>query len=246
MVKTLEKTVEIIDGLDANGPCTPSALAARTGLPRSTVYHHLSTLAENGFVVNTDGTYRLALRFLSIGETVRRGMELFDIARTEIDELASRIDLPVGLYVSEYDQAVLLYDRGENPSVPATVHVGDHLPLHTTAAGKALLSIQAEREADGVGDEARRSYTDRTITDPSTLESSLSGIADRGYATACGERWNGRCSLAVALAYGDESDAAAIEIELSPEQFDDLDHGELASEVQRTASVIEIKSDYSP
>lgn len=244
-MKALQKTFRIVDALEASGPCELGTIADRTDLPRSTVHHHLSALEENGFVVNSDGTYRLALRFLDLGEEVRRRTELFQIAKSEIDELADRIAHPVNLFVAENDRAVVLYTHGENPAIPISLYPGQHIALHATAAGKVLLSIRDGAFDEQLRPDALRSFTEHTITDPERLTAVLREATDQGYATARQERWRGRAGLAVPLTPGGKLTNAAIEVALEPEAFDDVDREELAAELQQTANVIDIKSDYS-
>lgn len=245
-MKALKKTFRIIDKLDTLGPSKLGTVADRTNLPRSTVHHHLSALEENGFVVNTGGIYRLSMKFLDVGEQVRRRKELFEIARSEIDELADRIDQPVTVFILEHGSAVVLYTRGENPAIPITPYPGQHFPLHATAAGKALLSDQDDPfSGNHIQTKGLPSFTEQTITDQDRLAKTLREATIQGYAISREERWEGRCSIAVPLSPRGDTSSVAIETVLTPEQFQEINRSELVVELQQTANVINIKSDYS-
>lgn len=245
-MKTLEKTFDIVDCLESSSVAKLGTIAERTGLPRSTVHHHLAILERRGFVVNEGGTYRLTLRFLDIGERTRRRTQLFQTARSEIDELSQSIDRPVTVFVLEHGQAVVLYTYGGDSGLPITLHAGQHLPLHATAAGKAMLSTNEaetyEELMDGIN---LRAYTEHTITDVEALDTAVGWAADQGYSIAKEELWNRRCSIAVPFSSGQDSLVAAVEVALTPNEIQEADHDELAAKIDRTVSVIDIKSDYS-
>lgn len=245
-MKALEKTFDIVDCLASSGSSELGAIASRTDLPRSTVHHHLKDLEERGFVVNDGGTYRLGLRFLDVGERIRRRSELFQIVQSEIDELAQATDNPVTVFVLEQGHAVVLYTSGENPSLPTTLHAGQHLPLHATAAGKAILSTGADASGEApIAHTRLESYTENTLTEERALEAAVRRTADRGYAIAEEERWSGRCGIAIPFSPGGDNPVAAVEVSLPPAAMAEADLDGLAAEVERTVSVIDIKSDYS-
>lgn len=245
-MKALEKTFDIVDYLATSGSSELGEIASRTDLPKSTVHHHLNDLEKRGFVINDGGTYRLGLRFLDIGEQTRRRSELFQIVQSEIDELAQTTHYPVTVFVLEQGHAVVLYTSGENPSLPTTLHAGQHLPLHATAAGKAILSARGGAAGETTRELARlESYTENTITDAHTLEAEVRQTMDRGYAIAEEERWHDRCGIAVPFSPESDNLVAAVEVSFSPEAMAETDFDGLAGEVERTVSVINIKSDYS-
>lgn len=242
-MKVLEKTLDVVECLDDDGAAELGTIAERTGLPRSTVHHHLADLERRGFVVNDDGTYHIALRFLEIGERARRRSHLFQTAQSEIDELSQSLDRPVALCVLEQDQVVVLDTRGEDPGIPVTLHAGQHLPLHATAPGKAILDASKDRTLlDGQTLEA---YTEHTVTDREAIAAAVTRASERGYAVAREERWPGRCGIAAPFSTRGGGLAAAIEVALTPERARDVDLDEFAAKIERAVSVIDIKSDYS-
>lgn len=246
MVKTLEKTAAIIHALEESHIATPASLSDRIDIPRSTIHHHLAVLEHQGFVVNEEGEYRLSLRFLDIGERIRKEIPLYEIAQTEIDELAERIKYPVALFVEEHDEAVALYIAGESPSVPITLHAGQSLPLHATAAGKAILCQRSDSEIDEITESGSvNAFTEETITDTEDLWAELKLARERGFAIASEERWRGRSSIAAPIPTDVSSRRAAVELSLSPDELREVDKTELGGVLQQTANVIEIKSDYS-
>ncbi|WP_167768534.1 IclR family transcriptional regulator [Haloarcula amylovorans] len=245
-MKVLEKTCDILDCLSSAGSLELGAIAAQTDLPRSTVHHHLTTLEKRGFVINDRGTYRLGLRFLDIGEKTRQRTDLFQIVQSEIDELAQTMNTQVTVFILEQNHAVALYTSGENPGLPTTLHAGQHLPLHATASGKALLSEKIEK-GDGIPMEDLRmySYTKNTITEEDTLKTVIRRVANQGYAITKEERWTGQCGIAVPFSPTGENLVASVGTSLTSDEIEQADLHDLVSDIKQTVNVIEIKSDYS-
>ena len=74
--------------------------------------------------------------------------------------------------------------------------VGDHLPLHASAAGKVMMAF-GEPELLEVGLEHLSRLTDRTITSPSKLRTEVSRARENGYATTHGEAGSHNYGIAV-------------------------------------------------
>jgi DNA-binding IclR family transcriptional regulator len=65
--------------------------------------------------------------------------------------------------------------------------LGSPLPLHCTAAGKALLAFETEDEIKALLPDGLSKHTDRTPTDKATLMQQLRSVATSGYAVDMGE-----------------------------------------------------------
>lgn len=58
---------------------TVSELAVEQDIPTSTAHVHLKTLHSLGYVIKEDGAYRLGLRFLCDGGTIRQHQHIYQI-----------------------------------------------------------------------------------------------------------------------------------------------------------------------
>jgi DNA-binding IclR family transcriptional regulator len=72
-------------------------------------------------------------------------------------------------------------------SVRIVSQVGETLPLHCTAAGKALLAFQPEEDLRGILPDPLSKFTDRTPADRQALQQQLKSVASSGYAIDMGE-----------------------------------------------------------
>lgn len=66
-VKTTNRSLDIVETLQAKGQMGVSELADKLDMSKSIVHNHLSTLEERGYVLSDDGTYGLSFKFLEIG-----------------------------------------------------------------------------------------------------------------------------------------------------------------------------------
>lgn len=159
-------------------------------LSKSSVHNHLQTLEQLGLVVKTGMEYRASLRFLEIGATVRRRVPFYAVAREEVDRLAEASGLAVSLVVFERDRGICLYTATGQRMTSPPVEEGTTVPLHASAAGKAILAELPAAELDGVLETLDfEALTAETTTDADELHSQLSTVRTRGIA-AEREEWH--------------------------------------------------------
>lgn len=183
-IKTADRLLTLVQGLDELEQAGVTELAKHVDLPTSTVHQYLASLVENEYVVKQDGTYRLALRFLGHGMKIRDGMPLYTHSQPVLKELAVETEEIAWLIIEEHGVAVTLCRVvGENGLKKFRGRVGGQSELHTHAAGKAILAnIPRERVDEIIEQRGLTSYTDQTITDPDVLYDDLVEIRERGYA----------------------------------------------------------------
>ncbi len=87
----------------------------------------------------------------------------------------------------------------EDRVIKITPPIGDALPLHCTAVGKAHLAFEAEEQVKLILPEHMQRYTDRTIVDRSELIEQLHSVARSGYSVDAGEFIEDVSSIAVPI-----------------------------------------------
>lgn len=210
-VEATATTFRVIAALDETGEAGVTELADRLGLSKSAVHNHLATLERLDYAVNEDGRYRLSLRFLDHGTSVRDALPVVEAGREQVDSLASQSGSTAFLVVPEGDVAVYAYvvagGRTDDPT--EGLRAGTRVPLHACAPGKAILSTRTAEDVKAYVDAGALSgLTDRTITDPATLRSELRSVKDRGIAFDRGEALAGINSVAAPVTVGDQAVAA--------------------------------------
>lgn len=201
-------TARIVEALSAVEDAGVTELADELDLSKASVHNHLVTLERLGVVLSEDGRYRLGLRFLDLGLTVRDRMDVYAVAREEVADLADATGESTCLVVPERGEAVhaAVHDPGRNDR---RVRPGTRLPLHATAPGKLILAHRSADEVDEyVETHGLDRRTDRTITAAPDLRDELRSITDQGLAYDRGEAFEGMRGVAAPIARGDRGTAA--------------------------------------
>ena len=77
--------------------------------------------------------------------------------------------------------------------------LGTSLPLHASAAGKALLAFDSEDEIRGLVPESLKSFTERTPSDRTAFMQQLRSVASSGVAIDMGEHQDDLRAVAVPI-----------------------------------------------
>ncbi|MCO8243718.1 MULTISPECIES: IclR family transcriptional regulator [unclassified Haladaptatus] len=241
-VNATKTSFTLLETLAADGPLGVTELASRIDTTKGTVHNHLTTLRSLGYVKQVDGRYDLTLRSLATGERTRDRMQLFRVAKPYLDNLTKTTGEYAGLYVGETGCATRVYHATCSDSwSPSSVN-GDQVPLHATAAGKAILSSMSDdRVEDCIRHHGLDRYTDGTITDASRLFEQLRKVRDDGVAYSRGERIEDVNGVAAPIRGGDTDGRAAICV-VGP---DEVLHGrhfeeDVTGQVFSTAKKIEL------
>lgn len=244
-IGTTAKTFEILKALNSAGPIGVTQLAEEVSMSKSTVHHHLQTMEHYGFVVNEEGTYRIGLRLLDYGIQARSKMQIFEIARPELQDLAERTDELTHLLVPEHGRGVLLYRSKGDQAIRAITHAGERVYLHQTALGKAVLAHLPDEQVEEIIDvHGLPASTDNTITSRERLHDELDEVRENGYALDKAE-WNDRLWCVAAPILEDDRAIGAISVSAPPDRVQDGGlNEELVDAITSTANVIEIKGSY--
>src|SRR6266498_1352120 len=124
------------------GPVPMERIAAAVGLPRSSTYHLLTAMIDEGFVVHLDEDkrYGLGVAAFETGTAYLRHDPLERLARPLLMQLVAEVGHTAHLGVLHGRE--LVYLLKEQPPRPVTLvtDVGVRLPATLTASGRALLA----------------------------------------------------------------------------------------------------------
>lgn len=182
-VKTTETAFDILERVRDLDGARLTTLARDLDLAKSTVHRHVGTLERRGYLVCNDGVYDLGMRFLKLGTTVQQRRDGYVLAEEKVDELAAETGERAQFLVEENGYAVYVHvARGEH-AVRTDPGPGSRIPIHSAAAGKAMLaSLPWSRVEEIVAERGLAQQTPATITDRDALRSELESIRQRGYA----------------------------------------------------------------
>lgn len=184
-IETTETSLEILESLRRAEGATITELADTLGVAKSTVYNHLQTLRNHGYVVREGTTYYPGFKLLNLGEYVRSRNLAYRIAAKKVTELSERTGEETDFCVESRGRTVRLVEEQvhHEHSVLTDRMIGSYAYMHSTAAGKAILATYSASHVEDILDEmGLPKHTENTITDRATLLDELDRIRDRGYA----------------------------------------------------------------
>jgi len=196
--KTTVRTFRIVEAIRDAGRARVTDLATELDLSKGTVHKHLATLEAVNYVVQEGETYRLGLRFLGLGTSVRADLDLYELAYDDLERLADATGEVASVMVPEHGLGVYAVRVSDEGRPDIEIREGESVPLTATAGGKAILSYTPPEERDRIVDRhGLPRLTDQTITDRDELATELRRVRDRRRAHDNGEyRPDQRCVAA--------------------------------------------------
>ena len=129
-------------------------LSRRCGLPKSTISRLTYTLTKHGYLEHAeDGSgssgYRLGSAVLALGSTMLARMDVRQLARPLMQELADHSQSMVSLGMRDRLSMIYVENCRSESALTLSLDVGSRIPLATTAMGRAYLArcTEAERES---------------------------------------------------------------------------------------------------
>ncbi|WP_436347926.1 IclR family transcriptional regulator [Natronorubrum sp. FCH18a] len=237
---------EIIEEIvDRNGACI-SELTASMDRPKSTIYDHLSTLYELGYLVERDGTYTISSDFLRMGDISRQNKEIYQAASDELTRLADETGEYASLTIEEHGKAVIIATEEGEEAIPVNIHSGIMMGMHTAAPGKAILAFLDERRVSDIIDQhGLIKRTENTIVDPGELSEELAQIRERKYALDDEERLTGMRSIAAPVIDRNDRIRGSLTIYGPTNRISDqLFHEKFPELLMRSGNIVEVLMNY--
>lgn len=183
-IKALLTMHEFVEEMKSSDRISVTELAERVDRPPSVTHDYLSTLQQLGYVTKVDGEYKLSLRYLELGATVRESVPLYDVARYDVKQLAQESSSElVTLSTEEGGRCVALDVMLSSRSIDYETFPGMHFHMHSSGAGKAMLAQYSDERVDEILDRhGMPAKTENTITDREELFAELEEIRETGIA----------------------------------------------------------------
>jgi DNA-binding IclR family transcriptional regulator len=164
-------------------------VARLLGRPKSTISRWLSAMEGAGYLVRDEATarYRISMRLAALGELARQVTSLQREARPVLEWLSRAPGETSNLAVLDGAEAVNVEAAVSPRPIMHVGWIGRRLPLHVSAAGKALLAWRSPAEVERLLPEVLERRTSRTMTDRVALLADLAQARARGYTIAWAE-----------------------------------------------------------
>ena len=164
-------------------------LSKRLKLHKNNVFRLLATLESRGYIEQNRATenYRLGIRCLQLGQSYVQHMGLLRQARPIMADLARQVRETTYLGVLRRNAVVPVEVVEADRPVRMVSQLGEALPLHCTAAGKAHLAFESEDDLRALLPDGLPRFTDKTIVDRQAFLQQLRTVVASGYAVDLGE-----------------------------------------------------------
>lgn len=201
-VQSVDRALTVLEILARSGEYGVTEIAAELGVHKSTAFRLVSALELRGMVeqVAERGKYRLGYGVLRLAGVASARLDVIRLSRPFAEQLANDLGETINLTVLWQHEA-LYVDQVASTGSALQMHnwVGQHIPVHCTANGKALISwLPRAAQLEMVGKAPKR-FTSRTITDLDQLEIQFAAIRQRGWAEAVEELEEGLAAVAAPI-----------------------------------------------
>jgi len=161
-------------------------LSRRLKLHKNNVFRLLATLETRGYVVQDLETeyYRLGVRAYELGRAYLRQTEIVSVARPLLGQLVEQTSETAYLSVLQREDVVYLIGEASPRSVRVASRIGEHVPAHVDATGRAILAF---REPFPYTDHPLRRRSDPSPSEVRKLQKLLARIRQQGYSADFGE-----------------------------------------------------------
>jgi DNA-binding IclR family transcriptional regulator len=188
---------------EERGAVGASTIARALALPRSTTYHLLAALEQEGFVVHLpeERRYSLGLGAFALSSGYLRQAPLTRLGAPVLASFVDRFGESAHLAVLQGREVVYVLEERARHRPRLVSDVGVRLPSHVTATGRALLAAlpPAQLRALFPDASALARWEGAQPSDLRGLTALLRAVRQRGFAWEDGEVTAGLASVAIAV-----------------------------------------------
>ena len=212
----LTKAMALLDLIAASRTAmTLTEIAEASGLPKSSAHRLLVHLREADALAfdSLRQTYRPGSRLLRWGAQTQTNSNLVAAATPHMKALCAKTGLRVALSVLDGAAVLFLHTVETGAPFRLAPRVGEHSPLHASAAGKIFLAGMDAKDQNKLLSKCDfEQCTEFTITDADDLREEIKRVADQGYAISAREEHRQTCGLALAVEGSNKAPLAALSL----------------------------------
>lgn len=221
-------------------PMPAAMIAQELRLPRSSVYHLLAVLRDEGFVVHLEEERRFGLGVgaFELGSAYSRQAPLQRIARPLLARLVDESTHNAHLAVLHGRDVLYVIEDRAAGRPPLVTDVGVRLPAQLTASGLAMLAALPPQQVRALFP-SRDAFVQRHGVGPTSLPALRSMLVDvrrQGFAHEDGSVTPGFASVAAAVLDHSGHPVAGVAVTFPATEVDDQQRRALATRASRTAA----------
>jgi IclR family acetate operon transcriptional repressor len=241
--QTLIRGLRVLEAMaEQPDPIGVGELSRLIDLPKSTVQRLLRTLDQEGWAqmtANPVTRWRLSPRLLALARRGAPSRTLREAASPHIIALGERTGETIHLAVPDRDVRLVLIDRVDSVHPVRTFNaIGASTALHTSASGKAFLSMLPDETIEKILSRPLEKVMPNTSVDPRHLMHQILEARERGYAVNISENRANVCAIGAAIADSSSRPVAAVAISMPDMRFEPSRVAEWGGWVRETARAI--------
>jgi IclR family transcriptional regulator, pca regulon regulatory protein len=192
-----------------------------TNIPKATLFRLLRTLVKLNYLKydSESKKHYLGPRVLSLGFSILQSLEVRDIVRPYLEELAREFNNSVNLVMLDGNEMVFI-ERIKVPSLrDFSIGIGHRIPVYNTAGGRAVLAyVTREKLRQVINQISKDTTVARYIgKNGEKLFKALNEVRNQGYAINDEQSSDGIRAIAVPI-FSPEGIAYAVHMVVAPER----------------------------
>ena len=238
--RTISRALDVLEAFSEERPAlTLKDLSRAIGFPDSSLFRVLVTLQNRGYLQQSDdGSYQLA-RKVFLGKLSERAEKFREIAKHEMQSLASHFNETASLAYLFDDRIQVIESIDSLHDIRISNRPGRVLPPHCSAMGKAITAFQEREQVDRILEAyGLAPRTSHSVTDRRELIAQLSQIRKSGIAYDREESTLGGICMAAAIQMKDGRVIAAVSVSTPIARMSPAREKETAAGVLETAAAI--------
>ncbi len=248
-VAVLEKSFTIIAFLEnTEEGIGLTEIAKQTNINKTTCYRILQTLMLDNMVEygELDGTYRLGLRLLELGNIVKRRIDIRKIAMPFLKELTDKTEDTSYLCILNNNKS-LCVERVRGLYVQVLLlNVGDVWPLYVGAAPRAMLAFLSDEKIEKVlSAPGKETITKHPRVEHTDYWELIKDIRQKGYSVSYEDVVNGVSSIGAPIFDHSGSITASISLSSTSHKIPPSKENEIAQLVVDAANKISAELGWS-
>lgn len=143
-VRSVQAALDVLEAVAlAEGEVDVTGLAQRVGLTKGSIFRHLQTLVERGYLAQnlTTSRYRLGVKLHLLGQVASGRIDLLSAAEEPLKALRDELGQTVVLATVGLKSVVALSTLLAKAPIEIGVRPGTELGFHASAQGKVALAF---------------------------------------------------------------------------------------------------------
>ncbi|MDO6459151.1 IclR family transcriptional regulator [Granulosicoccaceae sp. 1_MG-2023] len=218
-LNTVGKAISVIEAIrTARKPLSIKEISEAVGLNKSSLHHHVKSLAEYGYLQQEPETrkYDIGLNLVRVGQSYLQRLDVRERGHSYLEQLSKQLNETVHMLVLDHDEAVYVdkVDVHHQPgALQCTSFIGLRTDVYSTASGKVLLSNLERGSLDAILKNLQmQPRTPHTLTDVAAFEKELMATKERGYGLDLQEHSLGLQCIAIPVLNSHSQCVAAVSV----------------------------------